>query len=90
MTWEKTTTATASFGNFQVTDGSAYNHLSRNRLFAYDALLAWLSLSVAQADPCDEPGRAIDVLVPAVRGSIGFLGPGMRADQPCVLEKREK
>jgi hypothetical protein len=43
-------------------------------------VLAWLSLSVAQADPCDELGRAMDVLVPAVRGSIGFLGPGMRAD----------
>ena len=32
-------------------------------------VLAWLSLSVAQADPCAELGRAIDVLVPAVRNS---------------------
>lgn len=30
-------------------------------------VLTWFSLSVAQADPCAELGRAVDVLVPAVR-----------------------
>ena len=45
---------------------------------------AWLLLSVAEwssAEPCAELGRAIDVLIPAVRNS------GKRIDQPSNAQE---
>src|SRR5258708_21064073 len=44
-------------------------------------VLTWLSLSVAQADPCAELGRAIDVLVPAVQNSGKQIDQAFNAQQ---------